>query len=88
MDHENLAVDQLTTVSVSRFLDGYRSEQGRLPTASVWPLLDYLRSVGQVPPEPPSHRRVRDQRHHHMKRRAALDTPRPERTHQRRRLPS
>jgi hypothetical protein len=27
---------------------------GRLPTASVWPLLEYLRAEAAVPPEPPA----------------------------------
>ena len=54
IDRENLAIDQLTAAWVSRFLDEYRREHGHLPTASVWPLLDYLRSIGAVPPEPPA----------------------------------
>ena len=30
------------------------SDRGRLPTASVWPLLEYLRAEGVVAPEPPA----------------------------------
>ena len=49
-----LAVDQLTAEAVSGFLAEYRDERGRLPGASVWPLLEYLRAEGAVPPEPPA----------------------------------
>ena len=52
MEREALAVDQLTAAVVSAFLAEYRSDRGRLPTASVWPLLEYLRAVAAVPPEP------------------------------------
>jgi hypothetical protein len=34
------------------FLAEYRGDRGRLPGASVWPLLEYLRAEGAVPPEP------------------------------------
>ena len=54
MEREALAVDQLTAAAVSAFLAEYRSARGRLPTASVWPLLEYLRAEGAVPPEPPA----------------------------------
>ncbi len=54
MDRESVAVEQLHSVLVGEFLVVYRGEQGRLPTAGVWPLLDYLRSIGAVPPEPPA----------------------------------
>jgi hypothetical protein len=52
MAREALEVDQLTAAAVSAFLGEYRSIRGRLPTASVWPLLEYLRAEGAVPPEP------------------------------------
>jgi site-specific recombinase XerD len=52
MEREALAVDQLTAAAVSAFLAEYRSSRGRLPNASVWPLLEYLRAEGAVPPEP------------------------------------
>ena len=54
MEREALEVDQLTAAAVSAFLGEYRSVRGRLPTASVWPLLEYLRAEGAVPPEPPA----------------------------------
>jgi site-specific recombinase XerD len=54
MAREGLAVDQLTAEAVSTFLAEYRSDRGRLPTASVWPLLEHLRAEGAVPPEPPA----------------------------------
>ena len=53
-EREALAVDQLTATAVSAFLADYRSDRGRLPTASVWPLLEYLRAEGAVPAEPPA----------------------------------
>jgi hypothetical protein len=49
-----LAVDQLTAEAISSFLAGYRDDRGRLPGASAWPLLEYLRAEGAVPPEPPA----------------------------------
>jgi hypothetical protein len=49
MEREALAVDQLTAAAVSAFLAEYRSIRGRLPTASVWPLLEYLRAEGGRP---------------------------------------
>lgn len=52
MEREALEVDQLTAAAVSAFLAEYRSIRGRLPTASLWPLLEYLRAEGAVPPEP------------------------------------
>jgi hypothetical protein len=54
MERDALAVDQLTAEPVSSFLAEYRGDRGRLPTASVWPLLEYLRAEGAVPPEPPA----------------------------------
>jgi integrase len=38
---------------VRAFLVEYRSDRGRLPGASVWPLLEYLRAEGFVPSERP-----------------------------------
>ena len=52
MEREALEVDQLTAAAVRAFLAEYRSIRGRLPTASVWPLLEYLRVAGAVPREP------------------------------------
>jgi hypothetical protein len=49
-----LAVDQLTAAAVGGFLAEYRVDRGRLPGASAWPLLAYLRAEGAVPPEPPA----------------------------------
>jgi hypothetical protein len=42
MEREALAVDQLTAAAVSAFLASYRSDRGRLPGASAWPLLGGL----------------------------------------------
>ena len=52
IEREALAVDQLTAAVVSAFLAEYRSDRGRLPTASIWPLLEYLRAEA---PSHPSH---------------------------------
>jgi hypothetical protein len=52
MERDALEVDQLTAAAVRAFLAEYRSTRGRLPTASVWPPLEYLRVAGAVPPEP------------------------------------
>jgi integrase/recombinase XerD len=54
MEREALPVDQLTAATMSAFLAEYRSDRGRLPTASMWPLLEYLRAEAAVPPEPPA----------------------------------
>src|SRR5215218_2974391 len=54
LERNALAVDQLTATAVSGFLAEYRDHRGRLPGASVWPLLEYLRAEGAVPPEPPA----------------------------------
>jgi hypothetical protein len=40
--------------AVSSFLAEYRDDRGRLPGASAWLLLVYLRAEGAVPPEPPA----------------------------------
>ena len=54
LERNALAVDQLTAEALSSFLAEYRDARGRLPGASVWPLLEYLRSEGAVPAEPPA----------------------------------
>jgi hypothetical protein len=54
LERNALAVDQLTDEAVSSFLAEYRDDRGRLPGASVWPLLEYLRVEGAVLPEPPA----------------------------------
>jgi hypothetical protein len=54
MERENVAVDQLDAKAMSNSVAEYRREPGRLPSASVRPLLDYLRSEGVVPAEPPA----------------------------------
>ena len=54
MDREALAVDQLDVARVRAFVAAYRGDTGRLPTASVWPLLAYLRAEGVVAHEPPA----------------------------------
>jgi hypothetical protein len=54
LERNALAVDLLTAKAVSGFLAEYRDDRGRLPGASLWPLLEYLRAEGAVPPEPPA----------------------------------
>jgi integrase/recombinase XerD len=54
LERNALAVDQLTAEAVSSFLAEYRADRGRLPGASVWPLLEHLRAEGAVAPEPPA----------------------------------
>src|SRR5919109_1044114 len=54
LERNMLAVDQLSAGAVSSFLAEYRDARGRLPGASVWPLLEYLRAAGAVPSEPPA----------------------------------
>ncbi|MGH2969097.1 MAG: hypothetical protein ACRDK0_08525 [Solirubrobacteraceae bacterium] len=49
-----LAVDQLTDKAVSSFLAEYRVDRGRVPGASAWPLLEYLRAEGAVLSGPPA----------------------------------
>lgn len=44
---------QLTAEAISTFLAEYRVDHGRLPGASVWLLLEYLRAEGAVRQEPP-----------------------------------
>ena len=53
LERDALAVEQLTAEVVRAFLVEYRSDRGRLPGASVWPLLEYLRAEGFVAPEHP-----------------------------------
>jgi len=50
LERNALAVDQLTAGAVSTFLAEYRVDRGRLPGASVWPLLEYLGAEGAVLP--------------------------------------
>lgn len=52
MAREELAVDQLDDGAVKAFLGEHVKDRGRLPTASVMPLLEYLRSEGVVALEP------------------------------------
>jgi hypothetical protein len=52
LERKGLAVELLTAEAVSSFLAEYRDDRGRLPGASVWPLLEYLRAEGAVPSEP------------------------------------
>ena len=54
LEREALAVDRISDEAVSSFLAEYRDERGRLPGASAWPLLEYLRAKGAVPAEPPA----------------------------------
>ena len=54
LQREGIAVGQLTAEVVGAFLAEYRSDHDRLPGASVWPLLEYLRAEGFVSPEPPA----------------------------------
>jgi hypothetical protein len=54
LERNALVVDLLTAEAVSGFLAEYRDDRGRLPGASVWPLLEYLRGEGAVPPESPA----------------------------------
>jgi integrase/recombinase XerD len=54
LERNALAVDQLTAEAVNSFVAEYRDDRGRLPRASVWPLLEYLRGEGAVSPEPPA----------------------------------
>ena len=48
---ENLTVDRLDDGCVAAFLADHVKQRGRLPAASVVPLLDYLRARGVVPPQ-------------------------------------
>ena len=54
LERNSLAVGQLTDPAVSSFVAEYRLERGRLPGASVWALLAYLRAEGAVAAEPPA----------------------------------
>jgi hypothetical protein len=51
MEREHVDVDQLDADAVMAFLAAHVKDQGRLPTAGVLPLLDYLRAEGHVAPE-------------------------------------
>lgn len=52
MAHEGLDVDQLDDDAVRTFLAAHVKSRGQLPTASIVPLLDYLRREGVVGPQP------------------------------------
>lgn len=52
MAREDVDVDQLDGGAVKAFLAAHTKARGRLPTASVVPLLDYLREEGVAAPEP------------------------------------
>lgn len=52
MAREGVAVDQLDVRVVKTFLADHVRDNGRSPTASVVPLLDYLRREALVAPEP------------------------------------
>lgn len=52
MQHEGIDVEQLDDAAVSRFVATQARVRGRLPLASVRPLIEYLRSAGVVPGEP------------------------------------
>jgi hypothetical protein len=51
MEREHVDVDQLDADAVMAFLAAHVKDQGRLPSAGVLPLLDYLRAEGDVAPE-------------------------------------
>jgi site-specific recombinase XerD len=51
MEREGVDVDQLDADAVMAFLAAHVKDRGRLPTAGVLPLLDYLRAEGVVAPE-------------------------------------
>lgn len=53
MERDALAVDQLSHERVSAFLAEYRRDHSRLPSSSVWPLIEYLRALGAVAPASP-----------------------------------
>jgi hypothetical protein len=61
MEREELDFDQLDAGAVKAFLAAYVKDRGHLPTASVLPLLDYLRAEGVLAPEP-SERLIGDYR--------------------------
>jgi site-specific recombinase XerD len=52
MEHEGIDVDRLDDAAVRAFVATQVRVRGRLPLASVRPLLDYLRDARIVPPEP------------------------------------
>jgi site-specific recombinase XerD len=51
MEREDVDVDQLDGGVVRAFLAAHVKDHGRLPTASLVPLLDYLRTEGVLAPE-------------------------------------
>lgn len=52
MAREDVGVEQLDDAAVGRFVATQVRVRGRLPLASVRPLIEYLRSAGVVPAEP------------------------------------
>lgn len=52
MEREELDVNQLNGDAVTAFLAAHVKDRGRLPTAGVLPLVDYLRAAGVLGPEP------------------------------------
>lgn len=52
MQREGVGVEQLDDAAVNRFVATQARVRGRLPLASVRPLIEYLRSAGAVPAEP------------------------------------
>jgi hypothetical protein len=55
MQQNGIGVDRLDDAAVCAFVAGQvRTCAGRLPLASVTPLLTYLRAEGVVSPEPPA----------------------------------
>lgn len=49
MEHEGIGVDQLDEAAVRRFVGTQVRVRGRLPLASVRPLLEYLQTTGAAP---------------------------------------
>ena len=52
MEHEGIGVDQLDNAAVRRFIGTQVRVRGRLPLASVRPLLEYLQTTGVAAAEP------------------------------------
>ena len=58
MEHEGIGVDQLDNAAVRRFIGTQVRVRGRLPLASVRPLLEYLQTTGVAAAEPAGSGRV------------------------------
>ena len=56
MEHEGIGVNQLDEFAVRRFVGTQVRVRGRLPLASVRPLLEYLRTTGAAPAGTAGHR--------------------------------